>query len=123
MRACFLGPNICNLGYGVATLRTPPLVMDQPVEDRRRRTRQDESRTEASTCHPLSLCNKFRHGCMPDRNRCDCQPASDVTNFDALIGRGSPPQGTNRRPLVRRGTNTDIGVNSDSPVTVFYLRF
>jgi hypothetical protein len=29
MRACFLGQNICGLGFGVATLRTPPLVMDQ----------------------------------------------------------------------------------------------
>lgn len=25
MRACFLGQNICALGYGVATLQTPPL--------------------------------------------------------------------------------------------------
>jgi hypothetical protein len=31
MRACFLGQNICTLGYGVATLQAPPLVMDQPV--------------------------------------------------------------------------------------------
>ena len=31
MRACFLGQNICNLGYGVATLQTPRLVMDTPV--------------------------------------------------------------------------------------------
>jgi len=31
MRACFLGQNICALGYGVATLRTPPLVMDKPL--------------------------------------------------------------------------------------------
>ncbi|HKU54187.1 MAG TPA: hypothetical protein VJP60_02400 [Rhizomicrobium sp.] len=33
MRACFLGQNICGLGFGVATLRTPPLVMDQPVPE------------------------------------------------------------------------------------------
>jgi len=33
MRACFLGQNICGLGYGVATLRTPPLVMDQPAPE------------------------------------------------------------------------------------------
>jgi len=26
MRACFLGQNICALGYGVATLQSPPLV-------------------------------------------------------------------------------------------------
>ena len=31
MRACFLGQNICNLGYGVATLQAPRLVMDGPV--------------------------------------------------------------------------------------------
>ena len=29
MRACFLGQNICALGYGVATLQAPPLVMDE----------------------------------------------------------------------------------------------
>jgi hypothetical protein len=33
MRACFLGQNICGLGFGVATLRTPPLVMDQPASE------------------------------------------------------------------------------------------
>jgi len=31
MRACFLGQNICNLGYDVATLQAPPLVIDYPV--------------------------------------------------------------------------------------------
>ena len=31
MRACFLGQNICNLGYGVAVLQAPRLVMDEPV--------------------------------------------------------------------------------------------
>ena len=29
MRACFLGQNVCALGFGVATLQTPPLVMDE----------------------------------------------------------------------------------------------
>jgi hypothetical protein len=29
MRACFLGQNICNLGYGVAVLQAPRLVMDE----------------------------------------------------------------------------------------------
>jgi hypothetical protein len=33
MRACFLGQNICALGYGVATLQAPPLVMDEPVKE------------------------------------------------------------------------------------------
>jgi len=33
MRACFLGQNICALGYGVATLQAPPLVMDVPAEE------------------------------------------------------------------------------------------
>jgi hypothetical protein len=31
MRAGFLGQNICNLGYGVATLQAPRLAMDGPV--------------------------------------------------------------------------------------------
>lgn len=31
MRACFLGQNICSLGYGVAVLQAPPLVMDLPM--------------------------------------------------------------------------------------------
>lgn len=31
MRACFLGQNICNLGYGVAILQAPRLVLDAPV--------------------------------------------------------------------------------------------
>jgi hypothetical protein len=31
MRACFLGQSICNLGYGVATLQAPRLVMDEPA--------------------------------------------------------------------------------------------
>jgi hypothetical protein len=29
MRACFLGQNICNLGYGVATLLMPRLLTDE----------------------------------------------------------------------------------------------
>jgi hypothetical protein len=29
MRACFLGQNICALGFGVATLQTPPLPADE----------------------------------------------------------------------------------------------
>jgi hypothetical protein len=33
MRACFLGQSICALGYGVATLQSPPLVMDTPASD------------------------------------------------------------------------------------------
>lgn len=28
MRACFLGQNVCALGFGVATLQTPPLITD-----------------------------------------------------------------------------------------------
>jgi hypothetical protein len=31
MRACFLGQNVCKLGYGVATLQAPRLVMDTPA--------------------------------------------------------------------------------------------
>ena len=33
MRACFLGQNICSLGFGIATLQAPPLVMDSPVQE------------------------------------------------------------------------------------------
>jgi hypothetical protein len=29
MRACFLGQNICALGFGVATLQSPPLLLDE----------------------------------------------------------------------------------------------
>ena len=32
MRAGFLGQNICALGFGIATLQAPRLVMDQPIE-------------------------------------------------------------------------------------------
>ena len=28
MRACFLGQNVCALGYGVAMVQTPPLPQD-----------------------------------------------------------------------------------------------
>jgi len=40
MRACFLGQNICTLGFGVAILQTPPMVADEetgrsvPAQDR-----------------------------------------------------------------------------------------
>jgi|GEM_PF-2544610 hypothetical protein len=38
MRACFLGQSVTALGFGVATLQTPPLVVDEetgkPLEDR-----------------------------------------------------------------------------------------
>jgi hypothetical protein len=30
MRACFLGQNVFALGYGVATLQSPPLVLPLP---------------------------------------------------------------------------------------------
>jgi len=33
MRACFLGQSICGLGYGIATLHTPMLVMDHPAPE------------------------------------------------------------------------------------------
>lgn len=31
MRACFLGQNVCALGFGVATLQTPPM-MTEPAD-------------------------------------------------------------------------------------------
>jgi hypothetical protein len=33
MRAGFLGQNICVLGFGIATLQAPRLVMDEPVQE------------------------------------------------------------------------------------------
>jgi len=33
MRAGFLGQNICGLGFGIATLQAPRLVMDEPVRE------------------------------------------------------------------------------------------
>jgi hypothetical protein len=45
MRACFLGQSVTALGFGVATLQTPPLVADEatgkPLED------HADSRSEA----------------------------------------------------------------------------
>jgi hypothetical protein len=32
MRACFLGQNVFALGFGVAALQAPPLIMDKPVD-------------------------------------------------------------------------------------------
>jgi hypothetical protein len=33
MRAGFLGQNICALGFGIATLQAPRLVMDEPAQE------------------------------------------------------------------------------------------
>ncbi len=33
MRACFLGQNICALGFGVATLQMTPVLMDDPLDE------------------------------------------------------------------------------------------
>jgi hypothetical protein len=33
MRACFLGQNVCALGYGVATLQIPPLQDEDALQD------------------------------------------------------------------------------------------
>lgn len=32
MRACFLGQNVFALGFGVAALQAPPMIMDKPVD-------------------------------------------------------------------------------------------
>jgi hypothetical protein len=31
MRACFLGQNVFALGFGIAALQAPPMIMDKPV--------------------------------------------------------------------------------------------
>jgi len=33
MRAGFLGQNVCALGFGIATLQVPRLVMDEPARE------------------------------------------------------------------------------------------
>jgi len=35
MRAGFLGQSVCSLGFGIATLQAPRLVMDRPLEEPR----------------------------------------------------------------------------------------
>jgi hypothetical protein len=59
MRACFLGQNICALGFGVATLQTPRLLLDEQTG--RPLTANDEhvtlagdKRTTASASRRLS---------------------------------------------------------------------
>jgi len=44
MRAGFLGQNICALGFGIATLQAPRLVMDHPIEEPPQPPSSDESR-------------------------------------------------------------------------------
>lgn len=48
MRACFLGQNICALGFGVATLQTPPLRPDEDLASVRHGT---EALSPASPWH------------------------------------------------------------------------
>jgi hypothetical protein len=43
MRASFLGQNVCALGFGIATLQAPRLVMDQPAEEEPRTPSGEES--------------------------------------------------------------------------------
>ena len=50
MRACFLGQSVTALGFGVATLQTPRLVLDEetgkPVEDHADRPSQAVQRQD-----------------------------------------------------------------------------
>jgi hypothetical protein len=48
MRAGFLGQNICALGFGIATLQAPRLVMDQPAEEEPLTPSDEESGKEKS---------------------------------------------------------------------------
>jgi len=50
MRACFLGQNICALGFGVATLQMPPLMADE----------QTGKPVEPDTNKPVDQNNPFR---------------------------------------------------------------
>lgn len=48
MRACFLGQNICALGFGVATLQTPR----QPVDEQTDKPVDEPARDQNSTPLP-----------------------------------------------------------------------
>lgn len=62
MRACFLGQNICALGFGVAMLQTPPLLIDEqtgkPLDSSPPQRALDENGTPAlQVAH--TPCNNF----------------------------------------------------------------
>jgi hypothetical protein len=64
MRACFLGQNICALGFGVATLQVPPLAEDRsakpgPAKNQRDRKGTKEKPKPRHRHLPTSLCNKI----------------------------------------------------------------
>ena len=77
MRACFLGQNICSLGYGVAILQAPRLEVDEPVR-------------------PLSEVEKLAG---PDRDAVITK-ARDAIITKALIG--SRPVANPQRPVTSR---------------------
>jgi hypothetical protein len=52
MRACFLGQNICALGFGVATLQTPPLLVDEQTGKPGEQPVTANSGSENGTPHP-----------------------------------------------------------------------
>jgi hypothetical protein len=54
MRAGFLGQSICSLGFGIATLQAPRLVMDQPVEEPLTPPGEDITKVDEKSSSPLS---------------------------------------------------------------------
>jgi len=74
MRAGFLGQNICVLGFGIATLQAPRLVMDEPVREPLTPPSVDElapasQADEKDTLSTTAVTNSPRL-CAWYRNRC-----------------------------------------------------
>lgn len=60
MRACFLGQNICTLGFGVAILQTAPMVAEEdaggpvPAPDENRAGAKDAPPPPVGETHPTA---------------------------------------------------------------------
>ena len=60
MRACFLGQNVCALGFGVATLQTPPLMMDEETGEPADLAPPDSGQKPSSRTEPTPRLAGFR---------------------------------------------------------------
>lgn len=52
MRACFLGQNICALGFGVATLQMTPVLVDEDTGEPARLDAPDKPVDQTGTSRP-----------------------------------------------------------------------
>jgi len=55
MRACFLGQNVCALGFGVATLQTPRMLEEPAKPDVTSIHPRDEISTGCGAAAPLRI--------------------------------------------------------------------